>query len=147
MGTSAKLNILSKDALDTINEQLRKKGQVLWLLYDDLDEDLLEKGEIRRKALEGLFQLVQASDARRLTAIRFKVFLREDIWNRLVFDNKSHFNGRDVILQWTRADFLRLALRQAELSKDFKDLVDRFCPIESICQAQEESFDQALLLL
>src|SRR5260370_33090619 len=102
MGTSAKLNILSKDALETINEQLRKKGQVLWLLYDDLDEDLLEKGEIRRKALEGLFQLVQASDARRLTAIRFKVFLREDIWNRLFFYNKNHFNGRDVYFQLVR---------------------------------------------
>ena len=99
------------------------------------------------KLLTGLFQLVQSCDARRLTTIRFKIFLREDIWNRLSFDNKSHLNGRDILLQWTRIDFLRLALRQAIQSKKFKNLVDRFSPVESIDQASEEAIDRALELL
>ena len=97
--------------------------------------------------MTGLFQLVQASDARRLTSIRFKIFLREDIWSRLVFDNKSHLNGRDIVLQWTRVDFLRLALRQAQQSEEFKDLVDRFAPVENIDQADESLIDRALQLL
>ncbi len=147
IATSPALNLVAKDALDIINEQQRKKGQVLWFLYDDLDEDLIEKGGVRKRALTGLFQLVQASDARRLTAIRFKIFLREDIWHRLVFDNKSHFNGRDLLLQWTRADFLRLALRQTIQSKEFADLVDRFSPVGNIDQADEASIDRALQLL
>jgi hypothetical protein len=147
MTSNAELNLLAKDALDDINKQLQKSGQVLWFLYDDLDEDLLEKGNLRKGALTGLFQLVQASDARRLTSIRYKIFLREDIWSRLVFDNKSHLNGRDIILQWTRTDFLRLALRQAQQSAEFKDLVDRFAPVENIDRADEELIDRALRLL
>jgi len=141
------LNLLAKDALDVINEQLRKNSRVFWFLYDDLDEDFLEKGRVREAALTGLFRLVQASDARRLSGLRFKIFLREDIWNRLTFDNKSHFNGRDVILLWTRVDFLRLALRQAQQSKEFKDLLDHITPIASIDQADEESLEQVLQLL
>jgi hypothetical protein len=75
--------------------------------------------------------------------------LREDIWNRLIFDNRSHFNGRDILLQWNRVDFLRLALRQVIQSQDFKNLVDKFSPIavESIDQASEEVIDKALELL
>jgi MinD-like ATPase involved in chromosome partitioning or flagellar assembly len=147
MARDNKLNLLAMDALYLINEQLKKNGRIFWFLYDDLDEDFLEKGRVREVALTGLFRLVQASDARRLLSIRFKIFLREDIWNRLTFDNKSHFNGRDIILQWTRVDFLRLALRQAQQSKEFKDLLDHITPIASIDQADEESLEQALQLL
>jgi hypothetical protein len=143
----ADLQVLAKDALDEINTRLRKSGQVLWFLYDDLDEDLSEKDNVRKDALTGLFQLVQASDARRLTAIRLKVFLREDIWNRLIFDNKSYLNGRAIMLQWTRGDFLRLALRQARQSDDFRDIVDRFAPVENIDQADEAVIDRALHVL
>ena len=147
LSSESHLILLATDALDIINEQAKKESKTLWFLYDDLDEDFPEKGEVRQQALTGLFQLIQACDARRLTAIRFKIFLREDIWSRLNFDNKSHFNGRDLLLQWTRVDFLRLALRQANQSKDFKDLVDRFSPVESIDQANEEAIDRALELL
>lgn len=139
--------IPSMDALSIIDEQQRKKGQVSWFLYDDLDEDLLDKNGLRQRALIGLFQLVQASDARRLTSIRFKIFLREDIWNRLTFDNRSHFNGRDLILRWTRMDFLRLALRQTLQSKEFRDVVDRFSPVANIDLADEETTERALQLL
>lgn len=147
LSTDSRLRLIVKDVIDIIDEQARNKSQILWLLYDDLDEDFPEAGEVRQQALTGIFQFLQACDARRLTAIRFKIFLREDIWTRLTFDNKSHFNGRDIILQWTRVDFLRLALRQAVQSDNFKELVNRFSPVESIDQASEESIDRALELL
>jgi cellulose biosynthesis protein BcsQ len=147
LASNSNLLLIVKDAIDIIDEQARSQSQILWFLYDDLDEDFPEKGEVRQQALTGLFQFIQACDARRITAIRFKVFLREDIWNRLNFDNKSHFNGRDLLLQWNRIDFLRLALRQAVQSKEFKNLVDRFSPIESIDQANEGAIDRALELL
>ncbi|BAZ84313.1 ParA family protein [Dolichospermum compactum] len=145
--------ILSEIVNDTINiiihEEAKNKSQKIWFLYDDLDEDFPEAGEVRQSALSGLFQLVQSCDANRLTEIRFKIFLREDIWNRLIFDNKSHFTGRDIILQWTRVDFLRLALRQSIQSPDFKDLVNRFSPIaeDAIDQTTEDTIDKALELL
>ncbi|MEH2325581.1 MAG: AAA family ATPase [Nostoc sp.] len=150
LSTNSELRLIVKDAIDILlNEEAKNNSQKLWFLYDDLDEDFPEVGGIRQQALTGLFQLVQSCDANRLTEIRFKIFLREDIWNRLSFDNKSHFTGRDIILQWTRIDFLRLALRQAIQSEDFKNLVDRISPVafESIDQATEESIDKALELL
>ncbi|MEY3401710.1 MAG: hypothetical protein RLZZ86_1325 [Cyanobacteriota bacterium] len=150
LSTNSILSEIVNDAINIIiHEDIKKKSQKIWFLYDDLDEDFPEAGEVRQSALSGLFQLVQSCDANRLTEIRFKIFLREDIWNRLIFDNKSHFTGRDIILQWTRVDFLRLALRQSIQSPDFKNLVDRFSPIavESIDQSSEDEIDKALELL
>ncbi|WP_229554680.1 ParA family protein [Nostoc sp. XA010] len=149
LSTHSDLRLIVKDAINIIHQEAKDKSQKLWFLYDDLDEDFRQAGEVRQQAITGLFQLIQSCYANRLTAIRFKVFLREDIWNRLIFDNRSHFNGRDILLQWTRVDFLRLALRQVIQSQDFKNLVDKFSPIavESIDQAGEEVIDKALELL
>lgn len=147
LSTDSQLILVLPDVLDILNEQQRDKNKTLWLLYDDLDEDFPERDGVRQQALSGLFQLIQACDARHLTSIRFKIFLREDIWNRLNFDNKSHFNGRDLFLKWTRVDFLRLALRQATQARDFKDLVDRSSPVENIDNANEETLNRALDLL
>ena len=149
LSTNSQLRLIVKDAVSILlNEETRNNSQKLWFLYDDLDEDFPEAGEVRKQALTGLFQLVQSCDANRLTEIRFKIFLREDIWNRLSFDNKSHFTGRDILLQWTRIDFLRLALRQA-IQSDFKDLVDRISPVavQSIDLANEDAIDKALEIL
>lgn len=149
LSTDSHLRLIVKDVINIINQEVQNKSQKLWCLYDDLDEDFRQVGEVRQQAITGLFQLIQSCDANKLTAIRFKIFLREDIWNRLIFDNRSHFNGRDILLQWTRVDFLRLALRQVIQSQDFKNLVDKFSPIavESIDQASEEVIDKALELL
>jgi cellulose biosynthesis protein BcsQ len=147
LSTNNQLRLLVPDALDLVNEKQQGQNKSLWLLYDDLDEDFPEKNGVRQRALTGLFQLVQACDARRLKSIRFKIFLREDIWNRLNFDNKSHFNGRDLMLEWSRIDFLRLSLRQTIQSSKFKDLVDRSAPIDNIDNATEESLSDALELL
>jgi MinD-like ATPase involved in chromosome partitioning or flagellar assembly len=138
------LKLIIPDALELLNREQQIQEKSLWFLYDDLDEDFPERDGARQLALTGLFQLIQSCDARRLTSIRFKVFLREDIWNRLNFDNKSHFNGRDLILKWSRIDFLRLALRQATQSPDFKALVDRSTPIENIDTANEVNLSRAL---
>jgi MinD-like ATPase involved in chromosome partitioning or flagellar assembly len=148
LSTNYKLRLTVKDTIGILNEEARNNSQKLWFLYDDLDEDF-PAGEVRQQALAGLFQLVQSCDASRLTEIRFKIFLREDIWNRLSFDNKSHFTGRDIILQWTKIDFLRLALRQAIQSENFKNLVDRVSPVavESIDRASENEIDKALEIL
>ena len=147
LSTNIELRLIIPDALDLLNQKQKSDSLTLWFLYDDLDEDFPDQDGIRKNALTGLFQLIQACDARKLTSIRFKVFLREDIWSQLNFDNKSHFNGRDLLLQWTRIDFLRLALRQAIQSPGFKDLIDRSSPVESIDQASEETLDRALELL
>lgn len=156
MVTNRKIDLLVKDAIDYINRSLQRRDQGLWFLYDDLDKDLLEEDNLRNRVLAGLFQFVRFFDtsrlprihsADRLTTICFKIFLREDIWHQLVFDTKGYFNGRNIILQWTREDFLRLTLRQVLQSEQFKDLVDRLAPVENIDQADEPSIDRVLQLL
>ena len=144
LSTNLELRSVLPDALDLLNSKQNTESKMLWFLYDDLDEDFPKQDGVRKNALTGLFQLIQACDARRLTSIRFKVFLREDIWSELNFDNKSHFNGRDLLLQWSRVDFLRLALRQTIQSQGFKDLIDRSTPVENIDQANEEILSRAL---
>ncbi len=139
------LDTLAQDLLGELDGRQREQEQSLWLLYDDLDEDLHDS--IRNDALIGLFQLIQTSDARKLTHLRFKIFLREDIWQRLNFTNKSHLNGRDILLQWTKTDFLRMARRQALLSEEFKQLVERTIPFQSLEQASDETVERALQLL
>jgi hypothetical protein len=79
---------------------------------------------------------------------RFKVFLREDIWDSLVFTNKSHFGeSRTLLLQWEEIDFFRLAYRLAIAgSAAFKDLSSRILPLteNQIDDATEDSLRQAL---
>ncbi len=147
LSTQSDLVLITKDAINLLDEQIGEQDELAWFLYDDLDEDFPQSNEIRKEALTGLFRLIQSCDARRIEFIRFKVFLREDIWQRLIFDNKSHFNGREILLQWTRIDFLRLALRQSMQSKLFKDLVSRFSPVENVNEANEETINRALELL
>jgi len=150
LSTNSQLILTVKEAVEIIlNQEAKKQSKKYWFLYDDLDEDFPKAEELGQQALTGLFQLVQSCDASRLTEIRFKIFLREDIWNRLIFDNKSHFTGREIILQWSSIDFLRLALRQAIQSKEFKELVDRVYPvaIDRIDEANEKDLEQALELL
>ncbi|MBP0018464.1 MAG: ParA family protein [Cyanobacteria bacterium SBLK] len=147
LATDLELRLILPDALDFLDEQQQDCNQILWFLYDDLDEDLPTSKELQQRAITGLFQLIQACDARHLQSIRFKIFLREDIWDKLIFENKSHFNGRDIYLQWTRLDFLRLALRQATQSSKFKDLLDLLSPVENIDRVNEDPVEQALKLL
>lgn len=143
---SSELSSLAKDWIVFINTQVNKQHQTLWFLYDDLDVDL--ERELREEALIGLFQLIQTLEAQNVYGIRLKVFLREDIWNHLVFDNKSHFRGRDISLQWTSTDFLRLALRQVLQSKEYRELVNRFVPIGAdIDQAEPQTIEKALQIL
>ena len=132
------IDTLSKNILKDVDAQLRERGQIVWVLYDDLDKSL--KGGIRERAIPGLLQLVQSS----YRNVQFKIFLQEDIWNMITFENKSYFNGRDLLLQWTMTDFLRLALRQALQSTKFKEVVDSFAPVANIDQASEEELKAAL---
>lgn len=144
---NSSLSILTKDYLIYINEYFKKKNVTVWLLYDDLDEDIQERSNFQNDVLSGLFYFVRSVDAQRLSNIKFKTFIREDIWNRLNFTNKSHFNGRDVLLQWSRIDFMRLALRQALYSGFYKQLVDKYFPVQDIDSSNEESLIEALQIL
>lgn len=123
-----------------------QEKQKAWILYDNLDKTFLESNELTLRVLTGLFQTVQKWQKASSDFIHFKIFLRDATWQHLTFTNKKYFNGRTIHLRWTRADFLRLALRQARQSQKLSDLIDRFAPIENPELASEETLDLALQL-
>ena len=143
MLTLANSGAVAQEAITTLNTSLQQEERIVWVLYDDFYQNI--PGEIRERAIRGLFRLVQNS-ARSLKNIKFKIFLSEDIWESLSLD-KKYFNGRSLILSWTHIDFLRLALQQTLFSKSFKSITDNFSPIKYTHQANEEDLNNALQLL
>jgi len=142
------LNGYCRDSLSHFNQLLKEKNQKIWLFYDDLDQDIQENSPWQQEALGGLMRLVYDTNNQSLYNIRFKIFLREDIWSNLVFTNKSHFGeARTLLLQWGKTDFFRLAYRLAiGGSTDFKTLSNRILPLaeNELDEANEEALRQAL---
>lgn len=142
------LNGSCRDLMGDLNKALRIDGKKLWLLYDDLDQDISETSPWQGEALGGLLRLAYDANNQDFHNIRFKVFLREDIWNKLVFTNKSHFGeARTLLLQWKIEDCLRLAYRLAAGgSKEFHALAQRHFPLSSaeVDTANEEQLRKVL---
>ena len=146
--TDTNLNGFCRDAITQLNTYLKKNNQKLWLLYDDLDQDIKENSPWQQEALGGLMRLVYDTNNQNLYQIRFKIFLREDIWSNLVFTNKSHFGEeRTLILQWGKEDFFRLAYRLAVGgSAKFKTFANRILPLadNELDESGEETLRKAL---
>lgn len=142
------MNGLVRDAMSDLNHALGEEGVKLWALYDDLDQDIREESVWQGEALGGLLRLAYDANNRDQHNIRFKIFLREDIWAKLVFTNKSHFGEpRTVLLQWRSEDFLRLAYRLAVGgSPEYRMLAQREVAIADgdIDSAREEDLQRAL---
>jgi hypothetical protein len=118
------IGILSKDWLNRFDQATTTNNTIL--LFDGLDTGFgnEDADRLRRtNAIQGLLSLItDISD--NLKKLKFKVLLREDIWRQLRFDNKSHFFGRSITLNWAKKpDFLKVVIKQALLSSAFKDIV------------------------
>ena len=146
--TDLSLNGYCRDAMTQLNIYLKENNQKIWLLYDDLDQDIQEDSPWQQEALGGLMRLVYDANNQNLYQIRFKIFLREDIWSNLVFTNKSHFGEeRTLNLQWGKRDFFRLAYRLTiGGSPEFKNFVNRIMPLadNELDESDEETLRQAL---
>ena len=148
LAIDSNLNEYCRDALSHFNQWLKEQNQKIWLLYDDLDQDIQENSPWQQDALGGLMRLIYDTNNQSLYNIRFKIFLREDIWNNLVFTNKSHFGeARTLLLQWKKTDFFRLAYRLAVSgSSEFKTISNRILPLaeNELDDTDEEILRQAL---
>jgi hypothetical protein len=96
------------------------------LILDGLDSGFgsTPDDRVRRsQAIEGLFAFVTDRESG-LTMAHFKIFLREDIWRAIRFENKSHLYGRSVRLEWhSQADYVKTVLKQAVRNEAFAKLV------------------------
>lgn len=117
--------LLVADWLDKLD---RAVSQGTLVLFDGLDTGFGNTDDDRQRrqsAIQGLFSFL-TDRGERLKNIRLKVVLREDIWQSLRFENKSHLFGRSVSLKWNdQVDFLRVVIKQAMQSHEFVSLVLR----------------------
>ena len=119
----ANISTLAKDWLMKIDQASQPDTMIL---FDGLNKCFGSKIEdkIRRnKSLEGLLSLITSiSDVVR--QVKFKVFLREDLWTKLNFPSKNYYYGRSVNLNWNQKDdFCKVAIKHALLSPSFQRLI------------------------
>lgn len=122
-GTLLKMDQLGlrlNDWLSDIDEGLKQK---MTILFDGLDVGFGSSEPDRKRrntAISGLFDFWMNRESK-LSNIAFKIFLREDLWKSIIFENKSHLYGRSVTLKWTeRVTYYRVAIKQAIRSETFK---------------------------
>jgi hypothetical protein len=83
-----------------------------WILLDRLDVAFAENSELEKNALRALFRAYLDLSAYR--KIKLKIFLRTDIWNRIIeegFREASHIT-KHVTISWNEASVINLIARR-----------------------------------
>lgn len=103
----------SVDTLSTLaNQALESAGYKVWVLLDRLDVAFAETHDLERNALRALFRVYL--DFLQHDHIKLKIFLRSDIWTRIVeggFREASHIT-RVAALEWKPDNLLNLVIKR-----------------------------------
>jgi hypothetical protein len=109
----AKAGFVSVDNLANLAEEALKKADFqIWVLLDRLDVAFAETHDLEKNALRALFRAYRDFSAH--DHIRMKIFLRSDIWTRIVesgFREASHIT-RDITLNWSKNALLNLIIKR-----------------------------------
>ena len=106
------------DLLEILNKHLEKIGKTCWILCDRLDVAFDQSLELEKNALRALFKTYR--DMEEYNFICLKVFLRDDIWNRITkdgFREASHIT-RTVSISWNNKNLLNLIVSRALQNKE-----------------------------
>ena len=107
--------------LSTADTALDAQDFEVWLTLDRLDVAFAEERALEENALRALFRVY--IDLLEFDNIRLKIFLRDDIWERIIssgFREASHIN-RDLTLTWDDTSLLNLLIRRALSNSDICD--------------------------
>lgn len=131
------------DLLATLNQGFRDVNITVWLALDRLDVAFTDSHGLEGNALRSLFRTYL--DMRDLSAIALKIFLRDDIWRRIVglgFREASHVT-RSLNLVWDQPSLLNLIVRRLVANVDICDHygIDKDVVLGS-AQLQREFFDR-----
>jgi hypothetical protein len=99
-------------AYDLLQKSLIENKFKLWIIIDRLDVAFLESEELETNALRALFKAYL--DLSQFNEIKIKVFLRDDIWQRITsegFREASHIT-KFQNLQWSKESLLNLLIRR-----------------------------------
>ena len=98
--------------LEVVNRELKGQGYQVWVLLDRLDVAFADNNDLESNALRALMKVY--GDFRDLDYIHLKIFIREDIWNRILgsgFREASHITRYEV-MNWNYATLLNLLMRR-----------------------------------
>lgn len=114
---------------DIANNILRNDSKYFWIVIDKLDEIILNGNGSLVMLLGDLMRI--HSEIYKFTNIRFKFFIRSDIYEDITYVNKDHFSNMILKLEWTVEDLaIMLAHRilktdgQASQSIKFQSAID-----------------------
>jgi hypothetical protein len=111
------------DLFDSLDRALEHEGYSIWILLDRLDVAFSEKDQLERNVLRALFRCYR--DLRGYRHIGLKIFLRDDIWERITkggMTEASHF-VRKVTLAWSRDMLLNLMVKRIMASKSVRQFM------------------------
>jgi hypothetical protein len=111
------INTDTNELLELADKALGALGLRVWILFDRLDVTFAGDLDLEARALRALFQTYLSAQNR--TNIRFKIFLRNDIWSRITqvgFREASHLE-RSLTISWSRASLQNLLVRRLTTSE------------------------------
>lgn len=98
--------------LETLNQTLASEDYTIWVLLDRLDVAFADSHELEANAIRALVRTY--GDFRAFDHFSLKIFLREDIWERVTekgFREASHVTRYEV-MRWTHPMLLNLIMRR-----------------------------------
>jgi len=109
------------DLLKLIDEALKEEKKIIWITLDRLDVAFSKNPTFEENALRALFRVYL--DMFSLVNLKLKIFLRDDIWQRLTaqgFSEGSHIT-KTVTIKWNQNQLLNLAIRRILQSKEVRE--------------------------
>jgi hypothetical protein len=117
-----KRGFVSADTLLAIADQaLAEIRMSFWLVLDRLDVSFADSPDLEGNALRALFRVYRDMSA--LDHISLKIFLRDDIWARIVspgFREASHIT-KSITITWDERSLLHLVIRRALHNQEIRD--------------------------
>lgn len=98
---------------DLLVSSLEKNKKIIWITIDRLDVAFLESEELETNAIKALFK-TYLDLAPYSNNLKLKIFLRDDIWNRILnegFREASHITKYQQIV-WSKESLLNLIIRR-----------------------------------
>lgn len=105
-------HVSADELLELSNAALQAANVTAWVLFDRLDVAFSESAELEANALSALFRVYL--DVQHLPHLSLKIFLRNDIWQRVTrsgFPEASHIT-RSLSIVWNRDSLLNLVVRR-----------------------------------